>query len=80
MTIFNKCKLKMPADPLPAGFKDHPLKGKLSEYRECHLAPNVLLIWCFDDGALCFLDICDHDAIEGKKADDLAKKIKRFLN
>lgn len=80
MTIFNKCKHKTPPGSLPPGFKDHVLKGKLSEYRECHLAPNVTMLWCFDDDALCFLEVCDHDALEGPKAAALAKKIKKSIN
>jgi mRNA interferase YafQ len=30
---------------LPASYKDHPLKGQWSGYRECHVAPDWLLIY-----------------------------------
>ncbi|MCX8505063.1 MAG: type II toxin-antitoxin system YafQ family toxin [Alphaproteobacteria bacterium] len=30
---------------LPRKFEDHPLKGKLRFYRECHLKPNLILIY-----------------------------------
>ncbi len=31
--------------PLPDHFKDHPLLGEWRGYRECHLKPDVLLIY-----------------------------------
>ncbi|MDI9349297.1 MAG: type II toxin-antitoxin system YafQ family toxin [Candidatus Symbiobacter sp.] len=31
--------------PLPAKFHDHALKGKLRGFRECHLKPDLLLIY-----------------------------------
>jgi mRNA interferase YafQ len=30
---------------LPEKYKDHQLKGKLSEFRECHIKPDLLLIY-----------------------------------
>tara|TARA_B100000508_G_scaffold60333_2_gene47531 strand:- start:75150 stop:75431 length:282 start_codon:yes stop_codon:yes gene_type:complete len=32
--------------------KDHQLTGKLKGFRECHLAPDILLIYQIDDGIL----------------------------
>ena len=32
-------------DPLPVGFRDHLLTGDWSGYRECHLKPDLLLIY-----------------------------------
>jgi len=43
--VFNEVKRKIPPEPLPRGMKDHQLKGKWNGHRECHLAPNVLLIY-----------------------------------
>ena len=37
---------------LPAVYKDHKLRGRLKEFRECHLAPDILLIYQKDDDAL----------------------------
>jgi mRNA interferase YafQ len=37
---------------LPAQFRDHKLTGNLKEYRECHIAPDILLIYSIDDGVL----------------------------
>jgi len=31
--------------PLPEKYKLHPLKGNYKNYMECHLKPNVLLIF-----------------------------------
>ena len=31
--------------PLPKHHHDHALKGQLSQYRECHIRPDVLLIY-----------------------------------
>ena len=31
--------------PLPRKYEDHPLKGKWQGYRECHLRPNLLLVY-----------------------------------
>ena len=29
-------------------FRDHPLKGDLSLYRECHIRPDILMIYSFE--------------------------------
>lgn len=39
-------------EQLEKKFKDHPLVGNMKEFRECHLAPDILLIYQIDDGAL----------------------------
>ena len=31
--------------PLPEQYKDHPLKGKYSGFRECHIRPDWLLVY-----------------------------------
>ncbi|EMG98449.1 type II toxin-antitoxin system mRNA interferase toxin, HP0892 family [Helicobacter pylori] len=30
--------------PLAPKYKDHPLKGALKDFRECHLKPDLLLV------------------------------------
>jgi mRNA interferase YafQ len=37
---------------LPANYKDHGLTGNMIEFRECHLAPDILLIYEIDEGVL----------------------------
>ena len=41
-------KLSVP-QPLPLVFKDHKLKGKWSDFRECHIEPDLLLIYTITD-------------------------------
>ncbi|MFP6175320.1 type II toxin-antitoxin system YafQ family toxin [Helicobacter pylori] len=31
--------------PLAPKYKDHPLKGDLKDFRECHLKPDLLLVY-----------------------------------
>ncbi|WP_154569056.1 type II toxin-antitoxin system mRNA interferase toxin, HP0892 family [Helicobacter pylori] len=31
--------------PLAPKYKDHPLKGVLKDFRECHLKPDLLLVY-----------------------------------
>jgi mRNA interferase YafQ len=38
--------------PLEAKFQDHPLKGKLSHQRECHIYPDILLVYGVLEGEL----------------------------
>ena len=33
-------------------YKDHKLSGRLQSFRECHLAPDILLIYQIDDSVL----------------------------
>jgi mRNA interferase YafQ len=35
---------------LPPKFRDHGLTGKLKQYRECHLRPDLLLMYELPDG------------------------------
>ncbi len=39
-------------EKLPPSNKDHPLKGKFTGLRECHIKPNWLLIYSVDDNEL----------------------------
>lgn len=39
-------------EPLPASNYDHALTGNYAGYRECHIAPDWLLIYKVDDEAL----------------------------
>jgi len=38
--------------PLDPKYKDHPLVGNYSGFRECHIQPNWLLIYTIDKGKL----------------------------
>jgi len=41
-------KLLSEEKPLPKKYKDHPLKGYFTGYRECHIRPNWLLMYKID--------------------------------
>ena len=40
---------------LPDSYKDHPLKGNLAGLRECHIAPDWLLIYRIDHDELILI-------------------------
>lgn len=42
-------------EKLSAQYKDHPLKGALKGKRECHIAPDWLLLYEKDDDQLLLL-------------------------
>lgn len=37
---------------LDAKYRDHKLTGNLKDFRECHLAPDIVLLYQIDDGIL----------------------------
>ena|SRR5581483_9398273 len=76
LTIFNKYKREVPPKALPAEMKDHKLSGRLKAYRECHLAPDVLLLYKSKGGTFKLLGICNHADLHGPKEKALAKKLK----
>ena len=39
-------------EPMPSAYRDHQLKGNLSDFRECHLEPDWLLIYQIIDEKL----------------------------
>lgn len=39
-------------ETLPTSYRDHPLKGKYTGYRECHLRPDWLLVYKIIDDRL----------------------------
>ena len=55
-------------NPLPAKYKDHQLSGNLSDFRECHIEPDWLLLYQIYDDIL----IISAEAT-GSHADLLAK-------
>ena len=42
---------------LPASYRDHALKGDLSDRRECHVRGDILLIYRKDNDVLVLLDL-----------------------
>jgi len=44
-------------------YKDHQLIGKLKEFRECHIKPDLLLIYMIEDNTLKLVDIGSHNEL-----------------
>lgn len=50
--------------PLPASFRDHLLLGEYSSHRECHLKPDLLLIYKKpDESTLRLVRLGSHSAL-----------------
>jgi len=44
-------------------YKDHQLKGELKEFRECHIKPDLLLIYRIKNSRLELIDIGSHSEL-----------------
>lgn len=53
---------------LPEKYRDHALTGLHKDKRECHLAPDLLLIYKIEEGylTLTLLNIGNHNSVFGK--------------
>lgn len=49
--------------PLPAQYKNHNLKGKYSGYQECHIQPDWLLIYTYNDDYLILFRLGSHSEL-----------------
>ena len=76
---FNEYKREIPPRRLPDKMKDHRLDGKLKAFRECHLAPNVLLLYTHEGDVVRMLYICQHDDLYGKRGGQLAAHLKTLV-
>ena len=47
-------------DVLPAKFRDHPLKGGYAGCRECHLKPDLLLIYVLTSDEVRLIRLGSH--------------------
>jgi len=41
-------------------YSDHQLKGNMKDFRECHIKPDLLLIYMLDNDTLKLVDIGSH--------------------
>jgi mRNA interferase YafQ len=48
---------------LPEKYLDHPLIGNYKGYRECHIKPNVLLIYFLDEAYVHLVRIGSHSEL-----------------
>ncbi|HEY4528385.1 MAG TPA: type II toxin-antitoxin system YafQ family toxin [Candidatus Paceibacterota bacterium] len=46
-------------------YKDHRLEGGLRHYRECHIKPDILLIYRVNENDLILADIGSHSQLFG---------------
>jgi mRNA interferase YafQ len=44
-------KLLINDKPMPAKYEDHPLSGKWKDHRDCHIKPDLVLIYSKPDAA-----------------------------
>jgi len=44
-------------------YKDHQLVGQMKDYRECHIKPDLLLIYMIEDETLKLVDIGSHSEL-----------------
>lgn len=56
----NVVDLLMNEMSLPVRNKDHPLKGDKQDCRECHICPDVLMIYTIQDETLVLIRIGSH--------------------
>jgi mRNA interferase YafQ len=50
--------------PLAARYRDHPLSGEYTKHRECHIKPDLLLIYSKPDGkTLRFVRLGSHSEL-----------------
>lgn len=53
------------AKPLPKEARDHILKGNWSDFRECHLGGDVLLVYYVQDNDIVLARLGTHSEIFG---------------
>ena len=51
--------------PLAPSYHDHPLTGNWKGSRECHLAPNLLLLYRLKEGRLVLVRLGSHAEVLG---------------
>lgn len=49
--------------PLDTRYRDHSLTGNWKGYRECHLKPDLLLIYQLEDKAVTLMRIGSHSTL-----------------
>lgn len=50
-------------ETLPPKLKDHPLSGDWKEYRDCHLKPDLVLIYKVDAVAVTLVRLGSHSEL-----------------
>lgn len=52
-------------EPLPPRHVDHPLSGKWAGYRDCHIRPDLVLIYAKSPGLLRLARLGSHSELFG---------------
>ena len=50
-------------EKLPSQNRDHPLKGNLSDFRECHIEPDWLLLYRYENEFIIFTRTGSHSEL-----------------
>lgn len=58
-------RLLLAGEPIPAAYKDHPLKGNWKHYRDLHIEPDWLLIYKVDNTNMWLVRTGTHADIFG---------------
>ena len=77
LAVFLEHKRERPPRPLPKSFSDHHLAGRLAGHSECHLGPNVCLMYSDQDHIVKLNLVVTHDELHGPREKALAKKLKK---
>lgn len=48
---------------LPEKMKDHPLSGEWKDHRDCHIKPDLVLIYKTDDAAVTLVRLGSHSEL-----------------
>jgi mRNA interferase YafQ len=56
-------KLLLEGKALPEKLKDHPLSGDWKDHRDCHVKPDLVLIYSVSDDAITVVRIGSHSEL-----------------
>jgi mRNA interferase YafQ len=49
---------------LPEKYRDHPLKGNLKGFRDCHIKPDLVLLYTISDDCIHLIRIGSHSELD----------------
>lgn len=52
-------------EALPASLRDHPLKGRWKNFRDCHLKPDLVLVYQRTGGTIKLVRLGSHSELFG---------------
>ncbi|WP_201586896.1 type II toxin-antitoxin system RelE/ParE family toxin [Psychrobacter jeotgali] len=55
------CMVK--SEPLPPKYRDHALTGNLKSYRDCHVKPDLVLIYRIEDDVVELVRLNSHSEV-----------------